>query len=193
MIFRKLILFFSSVLVNVSLKHNPFRHQIRIQLKTNIENALNSNENHNRVESLKTAFVSAVAGSFGALPVSLPEGFISYFNSQWEFSHDMLGISLFLYGIVYRYAVRKSNPGADPQQLQLGAIAAFSVTRTVSLIQVPSFCSSLPLNCGAPFYYFDWSMLASGLVFAIESLLAFGTASYAIEYACKYKLLAKYD
>ncbi len=80
---------------------------------------------------------------------------------------------------------------SSDSQLRNGVVAAFAITRALNAVAVPSFCSSLPLNCGPPFYYFDISMFTSGVVSLSESLLAFGAAAAAIEFAIHRNYLQK--
>jgi hypothetical protein len=68
-------------------------------------------ENSERVESVKAGVLSALSGSVSMTPFALIVQNSFYptnaFSSQWEFSHDGLAIMLFLFGVVYRYAVRQ--------------------------------------------------------------------------------------
>jgi hypothetical protein len=82
---------------------------------------------------------------------------------------------------VYRYAVRNSKN----IQINLGAISAFSIVRAINMVIVPSSCTSLPLNCGPPFYYFDYTMITFGLTNLFESLVSFGIAALSIELATR--------
>ena len=69
------------------------------------------NEMLERVESAKSGVLSAISGSIVMAPFALLAQKSFYpteaFSAQWEFSHDGLAIMLGLFGIVYRYAVRK--------------------------------------------------------------------------------------
>eukprot|EP00607_Mallomonas_marina_P003396 CAMPEP_0182432404 /NCGR_PEP_ID=MMETSP1167-20130531/56070_1 /TAXON_ID=2988 /ORGANISM="Mallomonas Sp, Strain CCMP3275" /LENGTH=169 /DNA_ID=CAMNT_0024619869 /DNA_START=61 /DNA_END=570 /DNA_ORIENTATION=- len=141
-----------------------------------------------RVDSLKAAVIGAVFGSIGALPFTVLHGVISKFDGQWEFSVDMLALTLALFGVTYRYIVREN----DYQRLREGAVGAFAVTRALNMIQVPAECASLPLDCGDPFHYFSISMLIQGIGVFSESLLAFGSAAYFLEKAFSSDLLKKF-
>eukprot|EP00183_Erythrolobus_madagascarensis_P005647 CAMPEP_0185846766 /NCGR_PEP_ID=MMETSP1354-20130828/2297_1 /TAXON_ID=708628 /ORGANISM="Erythrolobus madagascarensis, Strain CCMP3276" /LENGTH=159 /DNA_ID=CAMNT_0028546971 /DNA_START=380 /DNA_END=859 /DNA_ORIENTATION=+ len=134
-----------------------------------------------RLESAKAGVISALAGSFAVAPVSV--GFTLFtdngLNAQWELSIDMLAISLFLFGIVYRYVVRgDTNP-----MLKQGAIGAFAVIRAASALRAPDICVPFPLQCGPPLSYFSWPMLTQGAITVAESLVAFGFAAVAIDLA----------
>lgn len=130
-----------------------------------------------RAESGKAAVLSAVAGSIATLPAALlaPDAF----SPQWEFATDALGVQLFLFGVVYRYAVRSD----DNDMLKQGAAGAFAVGRTLSSVKVPATCSALPLSCGPPLGYLSWDMIYQLAFFGIESALAFGGAAFALELA----------
>jgi hypothetical protein len=117
-----------------------------------------------RVESLKSALVGLVSGGIALAPMAaIREGIMLALKSlgsssssshvlngiaQWEFDTDMGSIMACLFAIVYRYCIReddKNNP-----QLNLGVWGAFVLTRTLSRIQVPSYCTAIPLNCTLP-------------------------------------------
>ena len=137
-----------------------------------------------RAESGKAAVLSAVAGSLVAAPLELiaPDmfGIAPAFSPQWEFATDGLALELFLFGVVYRYAVRSDS---DNDMLKMGAAGAFIVMRTLSSAQVGSQCTALPLNCGAPLGYLDWSLIGQLAYLGIASALAFGGAAVALELA----------
>eukprot|EP01041_Mallomonas_annulata_P009608 gene9608-19973_t len=141
-----------------------------------------------RLESVKAAVISTASGSICFLPYALLTGIIGGFDGQWEFSHDSLAIMLALFGITYRYIVRENeNP-----MLTQGAVGAFAITRALSLINVPDTCSAIPLDCGAPFHYFSFSMALSGLSGFVESIIAFGGAAFYIERAFNSGILKKF-
>lgn len=108
-----------------------------------------------RAESGKAAAISLVAGTAGGLPFLLlgkffeiPPGFTP---AAWELQADGLAVMLLLFGVVYRYAVRTD----DNPMLKQGVVGAFVITRSWALIEPPSTCSALPLNCGPPLGYFS--------------------------------------
>jgi len=140
-------------------------------------------ENKEKLESVKAAVLSAVAGSiaFGPVSLVLSESFYpaDAWTSQWELAHDGLAVMLALFGLVYRYAVRQDpNP-----QLKQGVVGAFVITRAWSMLQADPACSPVPLQCGPPLGYFNWHMLMQGGGAAAESILAFAAAAVALEVA----------
>jgi len=140
-----------------------------------------------RINSGKAAVASAVAGSVAALPVAVAAGALSGFTPQWELSHDVLAVQLALFGVVYRYAARMD----DSEMLKQGVVGAFAVTRATAALQASASCTSLPLSCGAPLGYLSWAMLGQLVGVGAESLLAFGGAALALEYACERGWLSK--
>lgn len=135
-------------------------------------------ENAKRAESGKAAAVSLVSGMTAALPFLLlgPGAFTS---PSWEFQADGLALMLFLFGVVYRYAVRTD---ANPM-LKQGVVGAFVITRSWALITPDaSTCSVVPLNCGAPLGYFSWDMIFQGSFAAVETGAACAAAAFAIEF-----------
>ena len=139
------------------------------------------NEFAERINSGKALVLSAVVGSLGAAPFNVAGAFIfgQGLTAEWEFRTDMLAVCLGLFGVVYRYAVR-SDPNPNLKQ---GVVGAFALTRTLNLIEIPDSCAALPLNCGAPFGYVSYEMVAQGLISGVPSLLAFALSAVALETA----------
>ncbi len=92
----------------LSLRAKPDDEQAEIQQKwsTPVEN-----ETAERIESVKSGIISALFGSLVMTPFALVTSKSFYpadaFSAQWEISHDGLAVMLALFGLVYRYAVRK--------------------------------------------------------------------------------------
>jgi hypothetical protein len=51
---------------------------------------------------------------------------------------------------------------------------------------------AIPLNCGAPFGYFDWSMTQQALFSGLESVILFGAAAAAMEYCYRRGLISRF-
>lgn len=140
-----------------------------------------------RIESGKFAASSVAGGIITSLPIALIHGYlVDHFNGQWEFREDMLSLILLVFGLTYRYGTR----GTKNDQIRLGIIGSFIITRTLSEIHVPATCSSVPLDCGAPFHYVSWSMISEGLWAGGESALAFGGSALFIDFLIKKRLLS---
>ena len=132
-----------------------------------------------RIESIKASLVSAVAGGVGFAPV----GYIFYSDNlpQWEFSTDMASVESFLFGLVYRYATRDD----ENEHLKSGVIAAFVITRALSMVQPTDTCLTIPLRCGDlpfPLGYFDSNMLIMFGIGLVTSFATFFAASTALEF-----------
>lgn len=145
-----------------------------------------------RIESIKTLAVGAIAGSFAMAPVSALHDFVllpaSNAMAQWEFDNDAASLEAGLFAIVYRYAVRTDeNP-----QLKDGVVGAFALTRTLSRIVVPNYCTAITLNCGPPLEYLDWNMLFQLGVNFVESFALFGAAAAAINYCFYRNIIGKF-
>jgi hypothetical protein len=99
-----------------------------------------------RIESIKSLAIGGISGSVAYAPVGFVKDVILDHSplAQWEFDTDMAALQGGLFAIVYRYCVRQdtNNP-----QLNQGVIGAFVLTRTLSAIHVPSYCSAVPLEC----------------------------------------------
>jgi hypothetical protein len=146
-------------------------------------------ENGEKLESVKAAVFSAVGGSLAVIPYAVIKGALMHFNSEWEFNIDgLLILTAPLFGITYRYAIRRDN---NPN-LKQGVIGAFVITRAVATVKVSDICTSIPLNCGPPFYLFTGDMLGTGLEHFFEAGLCFGGAAYLMETLFKSKILSKF-
>jgi len=146
-------------------------------------------ETGEKIESVKSAVFSAIGGSIAVVPFAIFKGLSMHFNAEWEFSYDsLLILTSPLFGIVYRYCVRRDN---NPQ-LKQGVIGAFAITRALATIDVPSTCSSIPLNCGPPFYLFTGGMLFTGVENLAEAGLCFTGSAYLLETLFKSNILSKF-
>jgi len=148
-----------------------------------------------RIESLKCLVLGAISGSVAMVPFSafhdlvvLPSNIQTNGLAQWEFDNDMAGFESGLFAIVYRYCIRQD----DNEQLNQGVIGAFLVTRTLSRIIVPPYCSAIVLNCGPPLGYVDWSMIGQLLVNGAESAALFGATAAAMDWAMTKGYISKF-
>jgi hypothetical protein len=130
-----------------------------------------------RIESVKAGAASLLAGSVTSIPLALVSP--SAFSAQWELAHDGLAVMLLLFGVVYRYAVRKDTS----TMLKQGVVGAFAVTRALAELRASPGCTALPLFCGPPLGYIDWPMIFGGTFGVAEALVAFGGAALALEAA----------
>jgi len=127
-----------------------------------------------RVESVKACAIAAISGTFWSAPVKASE-FVAakgaagkataLLVAQWQYSFISLAVQLALFGAVYRCAVRNDNN----DMLKQGAVGAFALCRSCAATQV--------LSLSGPD---TWLQL--GTYFG-ESILAFGGAAAALEYA----------
>lgn len=79
-----------------------------------------------------------------------------------------------------------------PSASRSGVVGAFALTRALSLVKTSASCLSVPLRCGPPLEYLDWTMvntLAAGL---ITSFVAFGVARQALEKAFEEEWIEKF-
>ena len=128
-----------------------------------------------RIESAKAAVVGGLAASVAASPAE----FLTHTNNiaQFEFDVDQISIAGALFGLVYRYAVRRDN---NPQ-LRQGVVGAFAITRSVATVRVSSECLAVPLRCGPPLSYLDYAMVGQLLSGLLVSGVAFGAAAAAVD------------
>ena len=156
----------------------------------------NSNENgedkfsfFQRIESTKTAALGLLSGGILSTPFIALHDIPAYGAASWEFDTDMGSLQSALFAIVYRYCIREED---DNEMLNQGVVGAFVVTRTLSRIRVPSYCTAAPLDCGDPFGYFDYDMLQQLVLNGLESVALFGGAALAMEYAYSKRWISKF-
>lgn len=143
-----------------------------------------------RIESVKCVVAGALSGGIAVAPASLINDCIFRGQSvaQWEFDTDMGALEGALFAIVYRYCIREdTNP-----QLKDGVVGAFFLTRTLTRIKVPTYCSSVPLYCGPPLGYLDWNMLSQIAINGAESAILFSAAASGMEYCFKKGYISKF-
>lgn len=133
-----------------------------------------------RIESIKTATLGLLSGGILSTPFIALHDIPSYGAASWEFDTDMGSLQSALFAIVYRYCIREED---DNEMLNMGVVGAFVVTRTLSRVRVPGYCTSAPLDCGDPLGYFDYDMLVQLGLNGLESVALFGGAALAMEYA----------
>ncbi|CAE7235335.1 PAO4 [Symbiodinium natans] len=141
-----------------------------------------------RLESIKAGISSTGSGAVAMIPISLLDP--DRLTPRWEFQLDMLALDVFLFGLVYRYAVRQ---GDDNPMLRLGVLGAFVLPRALFLVRMPAECQALPLSCGPPLGYFSWDMLAQVAWHFVSGGVVFGVAIYGLEraiasgFVCRFK------
>ena len=108
--------------------------------------------------------------------------------AQWEFDTDAAAVAAGLFAIVYRYCIRQD----DNPQLNQGVIGAFVILRTVSRINIPLYCTAVPLNCGSPLGVFDWNVLQQLAINGVESAVLFGFAALAVDIAIEKGYISKF-
>ncbi|XP_071706949.1 uncharacterized protein [Rutidosis leptorrhynchoides] len=135
-------------------------------------------KNKERLESVKAACISAIAGTLASLPFSLAE--------VTETSQLILplGITLFscaLFGVTFRYAVRRD---LDNFQLKTGTSAAFGFVKGLAT-----------LGGGPPLELEVGSVLShafNGAVYVSENLLIFLFAAVGLDFCIKLGILSPF-
>ncbi len=134
----------------------------------------------NKIESIKSGVFSAVGGSLATIPffftVSEP-GSGGTLESLSNFA--TVAVCSFLFGVVYRYAVRSDK---ENSQLKGGVVGAFGLVRGLSLAQGI-------VEAGSAGYTAMPSMevLGHAAVSMGQSMILFGFCSVALEFASSKK------
>ncbi|KAH7841418.1 hypothetical protein Vadar_029628 [Vaccinium darrowii] len=134
--------------------------------------------NAERLESVKAASVSALVGSFAGLPISLAQ---MTNDSLLVLPFAITFISCALFGVTFRYAVRRD---LDNFQLKTGTAAAFAFVKGLAT-----------LDGGPPLEMEMGSFLShalGGAVYVSENLLVFLFAGIALDYCFKMRLLSPF-
>ncbi|XP_047046413.1 uncharacterized protein LOC124651359 [Lolium rigidum] len=135
-------------------------------------------KNSERLESVKAAAISSIIGVLASLPISsyevqsLPQLFIR---------SSVVLISCALFGVTFRYAVRRD---LDNIQLKTGAAAAFAVVRGLAL-----------LESGRPFELSTDALLSlalDGAVSVVGSIFIFLPSAIALDYCFKMRFLSPF-
>ena len=177
-----------------NINRKPYYRQkvhILFQKNKNILLLPSTTSSEDRIESVKYSIISTIAGLVSVFPLSIIYGYFQTFDSNWQTSHLSFIPCLLLFGITYRYATRSD----DNPNLKQGTIAAFALTRSVSMVEpsISSTCNTsyFPHDCGGLFHLFDYNMLGVGVAYLIESFFAYGGSAYVLEYLSSKKILKK--
>ena len=156
---------------------------------------------YQRIESIKTAILGGVVGSICSTPfIAIHDLLLDGTTggggtgggsiANWEFDTDASAVQGALFAIVYRYCIRASDPPNN--MLNMGVIGAFVLVRTTSKIQLPTYCTALPLTCGPPLGFLDYTILFALLVNSVEGLALFGSVAYCMEVAYNKQWISKF-
>nr|XP_043607611.1 uncharacterized protein LOC122579493 [Erigeron canadensis] len=135
-------------------------------------------KNKERLESVKAATISAIVGTLASLPISLAQ---TSDTSQLILPSVITLISCALFGVTFRYAVRRD---LDNFQLKTGTSAAFGFVKGLAT-----------LGGGPPLDSEVGSLLShafSGAVYVSESLLIFLFASVGLDFCIKLGILSPF-
>ncbi|XP_016439865.1 uncharacterized protein LOC107765704 [Nicotiana tabacum] len=136
------------------------------------------NRDEERVESIKAASISAVVGTLAALPISLSR-ITSY--SELILPLSITFISCALFGVTFRYAVRRD---LDNFQLKSGTSAAFGFVKGLATLG-----GGPPLELDAGSFS---SHALDGAVYVSENLLIFLFAGVGLDLCFKLRILSPF-
>jgi hypothetical protein len=143
-----------------------------------------------RIDSGKSLVLGAVVGALAQAPVSLwRDVVLSGSLAQWEYDTDAAAVSAGLFAVTYRYCIRQDD--TNPQ-LNQGVIGAFVLVRTLARLQIPSYCTAIPVTCGPPLGYLDWNLLQQLLLSGLESALLFGFTALAVDIAMEKGYISRF-
>ncbi|XP_065858491.1 uncharacterized protein [Euphorbia lathyris] len=136
------------------------------------------NKDEDRLESIKAASISAIIGTLASLPVSLAQATAT---SDLILPSAVTFISCALYGVTFRYAVRRD---LKDFHLKTGTIAAFAVVKGLGM-----------LAGGSPLELTPGSLLShtiDGAVYVSENFLIFAFAAVSLDFCFQMRLLSPF-
>lgn len=131
-----------------------------------------------RLESVKAAAISSIIGVLASLPISSYE---VHSLPQLFFRSSVVLISCALFGVTFRYAVRRD---LDNIQLKTGAAAAFAVVRGLALLESGR---TFELSTDALM-----SLALDGAVSVVGSIFIFLSSAIALDYCFKMGFLSPF-
>ncbi|MCD7456920.1 hypothetical protein HAX54_033570 [Datura stramonium] len=136
------------------------------------------NRDEERVESIKAASLSAIVGTLAGLPISLSR---ITSNSELILPLSITFISCALFGVTFRYAVRRD---LDNFQLKSGTSAAFGVVKGLATL---GDGPQLELDAAS-----FWSHALDAAVYVSENLLIFLFAGVGLDLCFKLRILSPF-
>jgi hypothetical protein len=142
--------------------------------------------------TLQSTIVGAIAGVVAVAPFTSLHHFYFYPYpdytglAQWEWDTVTAAIQGAVYSAVYRYSLRED---VDEDKIRDGVFTAFVLVRTLVRLQVPSYCAALPLQCGEPLEYLDWSMIGELAMSYVESVALFGVVGAIMDWLLREKFI----
>ncbi|KMZ66192.1 hypothetical protein ZOSMA_2G02030 [Zostera marina] len=160
-----------------SLSSNLSRNSNSNWTSTSSYSASEIDRDAERLESLKAAIVSSIAGTLAALPISLT---VAISEMQLIQNLVVISISCFLFGATFRYAMRRD---LDNIHLKTGTCAAFGIVKGLAAVDT-STKSLLDFNDIG----FMQQVLEQAVYFS-ESILIFIFSAIALDFCFKAELL----
>ncbi|KAF3325023.1 hypothetical protein FCM35_KLT11180 [Carex littledalei] len=137
-----------------------------------------TSKNLERLESIKAAVISSMVGTLASLPISLSQAT----NSTELILHSsVILISCALFGVTFRYAVRRD---IDNVQLKTGTAGAFGFVKGLAGFEAGN---SLELSTNGLI-----SSSVSGAISVAENIFIFLFAAVALDFCFKVRLLSPF-
>lgn len=136
------------------------------------------NKEEERLESLKAASISAVVGTLVEFPIALTRAS----NSELILALTITFISCLLFGVTFRYVVRRDLGNV---QLKSGTSAAFGFVKGLGMLQG----GGLPVKLDANSIF---QHALDGAVYVSENLLIFLFAGVGLDICMKLRILSPY-
>ncbi|KAH7443728.1 hypothetical protein KP509_02G048300 [Ceratopteris richardii] len=133
-----------------------------------------------RKESAKAAGVAGVVGSLAVIPFYSLTGDLD--NVEIILKTGMAFISCALFGLTYRYVVRRDLINT---QLRAGCIAAFALVRCFAQVDAARLLSNISQKEIT-------ELLSTGSLFAAESIAIFSFAAVGLEYCMQQGIVSPF-
>eukprot|EP00850_Spirogloea_muscicola_P012978 SM000086S23030 [mRNA] locus=s86:120558:121855:- [translate_table: standard] len=131
-----------------------------------------------RLESAKAAALAAAAGGAISLPFTSAVAGADLFSPAYLLSEAAVVITCLLFGVTYRYVLRRDLRNT---QLKAGAVGAFAMTRGLAQVDTTQLLVGYP-SAGTELVY-------AAALNAGESLIILAFAATAVEYAMQQRLV----
>jgi hypothetical protein len=105
---------------------------------------------YQKIATIQSGLVGAFVGTLTMAPIAGLHHFVlfpSYYSStaQWEWDTGTALVQGGLFAILYRFLIARGDNGV--QAMQTVILSTVCIIRTVVRVQVPMYCTALPLQC----------------------------------------------
>jgi hypothetical protein len=152
---------------------------------------------YQKIATIQSGLVGAFVGTLTMAPIAGLHHFVlfpSYYSStaQWEWDTGTALVQGGLFAILYRFLIARGDNGV--QAMQTVILSTVCVIRTVVRVQVPMYCTALPLQCGeSTSFFMDWDILGQLSIHFVESVYLFYTVAATMDWLLQNEWILPYE